>query len=97
MRERLVDDENREKVSYLWQPFAFAVGDECLFLPPESHRQVWEHIEYLYSQPGVVLRRLRGVATTGIDDEYDVIFNVNGTATVIEELPGLYLKSLGRG
>jgi len=49
----------------------------------------------LYSQPGVVLKRTRGVSYSSIEDEYDVIFNVNGTATVVTELPGVYLQRLG--
>jgi hypothetical protein len=97
MHERLLDESERDKVGYMWQPFSFDVGDQCLFLPPDSHRQNWEELAEIYSQPGVVVKRSRGVAVTGIDDEYDVIFNINGTATVIQELPGLYLQSLGRG
>lgn len=95
MHEKLLDESERSSVGYMWKPWVFSIGDQCLFLPPESHRQVWEDMSELYSQPGVILKRTRGVSYSSVDDEYDVIFNINNTATVVTELPGVYLQKMG--
>lgn len=97
MHDRLLDEDARDKVGYMFRPWDFSVGDTCLFLPPASHRAVWADLAQLYSQPGVVLKRVRGVTAVAIDDEYDVLFNINGVATAIQELPGQYLQHLGQG
>lgn len=95
MHERLLDETEGHKVAYMWKPWCFDVGDQCLFLPPQSERENWEDLAPLYSQMGVVLKRIRSVAGSGTEDEYDVIFNVNETALVVEEIPGTYLQKLG--
>jgi hypothetical protein len=95
--ERLVEESDRSKFGYIWRPWTFSVGDECIFLPPDSHREAWEQVAEFYGQVGIILRRQRGVSSTGIDDEYDVIFKDGTTsATVVQELPAQYLDKLGR-
>lgn len=96
MHDRLLDETERDTFGYMLVPWVFGVGDTCLFLPPESHREVWEGMSQFYSQPGVVLKRHRGITRATIDDEYDVLFNVDGTATAVTEIPGVYLQRLGQ-
>lgn len=95
MHERLLDETEGHKVAYMWKPWCFDVGDQCLLLPPQTERSSWEEIAPLYSQMGVVLKRIRSIEVSGADDLYDVVFNVNDTALVIEEIPGAYLQRLG--
>ena len=96
MHESLLAEEQRDSVGYLFRPWDFSVGDSCLFLPPQSHREVWEGMSQFYSQPGLVLKRHRGITRATVDDEYDVLFNVDGTATAVTEIPGVYLQHLGQ-
>lgn len=96
MHDRLLDETERDTFGYMLAPWVFGVGDTCLFLPPESHREVWEGMSQFYSQPGVVLKRHRGISRATIDDEYDVLFNVDGVALAVQELPGVYLQHLGQ-
>jgi len=95
---QVVEDKTELKFklddSYHWTPFIFSVGDAALFLPPESHRHIWEEHAQLYGHGCVVVRRQRGVHTTGIDDEYDCMFNINGTATLVPEVPQVWLRQL---
>jgi len=76
-----------------WKPFIFTTGDMALFLPPESHKDIWGQHSELYGQQCVVIRRQRGVTVTGIDDEYDVMFNLEGVGYLVPEVPQVWLKS----
>ena len=93
--ERLVEESEGKKFGYIWRPFVFGIGDQCIFLPPESHKEAWEPVAEFYGQVGIILRRQRGVSSSGVEDEYDVVFK-DGTvsATVVESLPGVYLRSV---
>lgn len=97
MEEKLVEESEGGKFGYVWRPWTFSIGDQVLFLPPESHKEAWEQVEEFYGQTGVVLRRCRGVSSTGVDDEYDIIFK-DGTvsATVVESLPSVYLRTVSK-
>jgi hypothetical protein len=97
MEERLVEESEGSKMGYIWSPWSFDVGDQVLFLPPDSHKEAWEQVKDYYGLTGVVLRRNRGVSTSGIDDEYDIIFK-DGTvsATVVESLPSVYLRTVSK-
>lgn len=95
VHDRLLDEAARDTVGYMFRPWDFSVGDTCLFLPPTSHRAVWADLSQLYSQPGVVLKRVRGVTAVATDDEYDVLFNISGVATAIQALPAEWLQHLG--
>jgi len=97
MDERLVEESEGSKMGYIWRPWSFDVGDSVLFLPPDSHKEAWEEIQNFYGLVGIILKRCRGVSSTGIDDEYDVIFK-DGTvsATVVESLPSVYLRNVSK-
>jgi len=86
--KKILDDSTH------WSPYVFSIGDGALFLPSESHRHIWEEHAQLYGHHCVVVRRQRGVYTTGIDDEYDCMFNINGTATLVPEVPQVWLRRL---
>ena len=80
----------------LFRSFRFSVDDQCLFLPPLSEKEDWQDLSELYSQMGVVIQRYRSAGDDHTVDEYDVVFNIRGTATVVEQVPGVYLKSLSQ-
>lgn len=94
MHEPLIQEADGAKFTELFHPFAFSVDDQCLFLPPLSEKENWEELSSLYSQMGVVLCRYHALTANGTENEYDVVFNINGTATVIEQIPGTYLRRL---
>ena len=95
---QVVEDKTELKLklddSYVWSPHIFTVGDAALFLPTESHRHIWEENAQLYGHQCVVVRRLKGSYSTGIDDEYDCMFNINEVATLVPEVPQVWLRRL---
>lgn len=97
MEDRLVEESEGEKFGYIWRPYTFSIGDQVLFLPPDSHKEAWEQIEEFYGLTGIVLKRCRGVSSSGIDDEYDIVFKDDTTsATVVESLPSVYLRNVSK-
>jgi hypothetical protein len=85
-----------DKYDGVWKSHIFSTGDWALFLPPESHKDIWGDHSELRGQACVVIRRQPGYHTTGIDDEYDVMFNLEGVGYLVPEVPQVWLKSFGR-
>lgn len=84
-----------DKYDGVWKSHIFSTGDWALFLPPESHKDIWGEHSELRGQACVVIRRQPGYHATGIDDEYDVMFNLEGVGYLVPEVPQVWLKSFG--
>lgn len=94
MDERLIDENTT--VGYTWYPWAFDMGDIALFMPPLSHKEVWADIANFFGMTCVVMKRYRGISTTGIDDEYDVLFKYSNEDVLIQSIPSQYLINMSR-
>ena len=97
---QVVEDKTELKLklddSYSWSPHIFTVGDLSLFLPTESHREIWEEHSELYGHQCVIINRYKGNYSTGLDDTYDVMFNIDGVGLLVPEVPQVWLRCLSQ-